>query len=64
MGIKNVNGGPTRGGGAPKDTSMGKDLGRDATNVIKKLSVDEPECSPSASSMSNAKGKGSHGKQY
>lgn len=61
---KNVNGGPTMGGGAPKDTSMGKDLSRDATNVIKKLSVNEPECSPSASSMSVGKGKGSHGKQY
>lgn len=57
----NVSGGPTMGGkGAPKDTSMGKDLGRDATNVIKKLGCNPAEVSPSSTSQSRNKGKGSY----
>ena len=49
---KGVNGGSTMGGGSPKDTSMGKDLGRDATNVITVCGSNPKEYSPSATSFS------------
>lgn len=61
---KNVNGGPTMGGAGPKDMTMGKDTGKDATNVIKTWGCNPAEASPSATSMSKnqGKGKGSYGK--
>lgn len=45
--------------GAPKDTSGGKDLGRDSTNVITKTGPSPPEASCSATTQSrNRSGKG------
>lgn len=44
--------------------TMGKDTGKDATNVIKTWGCNPAEASPSATSMSKnqGKGKGSYGK--
>lgn len=43
--------GPTM-SGPPKDTSAGKDLGRDATNVIAKLGVKPEALYPNANKAS------------
>lgn len=48
----NVNGGPTMGGGSPKDMTMGKDTSRDATNVISVCGVKMKPYSPNANSQS------------
>lgn len=39
-------------GGGPKDTSAGKDLGKDATNAYAQPGPDPPEASPSSTSQS------------
>lgn len=48
----NVNGGPTRGGGSPKDTTDGKSTDKDATNTIVVCGSNPKEYSPSSTKQS------------
>ena len=48
----NVNGGPTMGGSSKGQMDMGKDLGRDATNVITKCGSNPKPYSPNADNQS------------
>ena len=50
--LSNVNGGPTRGGGSPKDTTGGKSTSGDATNVIVVCGSNPKEYSPSSTKQS------------
>ena len=58
----NVNGGPTMGGAGPKDSTMGKDTGGEAKNVLKGWGINPPEASPSATNQSRNKGSKGKGK--
>jgi hypothetical protein len=49
---KNVNGGPTKGGGSPKDIKAGADTGMHSTNTISTPGCNPPEGSPSATKHS------------
>ena len=48
----NVNGGPTRGGAGPKDTTDGKSTSGDATNRITVCGRNPGEYSPSSTAQS------------